>query len=202
MPSCLERGRRIRRNPAEKNCRRAPHARANAVRQIVSDVRRECSIGGTEGYIVEKRNRKNAEQGCGFAWAACILYALGAAWYAVLLGQSLRYTMFRIVETETGYATETGVFGVKSMPYGIALFMLVLILLGQITALFRRTHESIAAASLTAALTLCLPLFADVTLAEFTLSGLTAPWTLVKFLPLFASAVLWMVYERKRTKKG
>lgn len=128
------------------------------------------------------------------ALSAVCVFTAGGIWYGLLLYESLEKMMYKIVETEEGFALVSASLPAAGIPYGIALAALPLLLLFQIFVLLRPAWR-IAAAGV-AVLPLLYPLFTDVRLAEFTRVGSVFPAGLIKLIPFVMAAALWLLAGR------
>ena len=130
---------------------------------------------------------------------AAALFAIGAIYYGILLFDSFRMMRYTILQTESSAVLVSKGLPPRSIPFLIALSLLILFAAAQVIALIRENFTVIAAVS--AAIPLAFPAFTDVTLAEFTRVGLVHPVSLIKFIPFILACLLWAVSGIVKTGK-
>ena len=122
---------------------------------------------------------------------AAALFALGGIYYGILLFDSFRMMRYTILQTESSAVLVSKGLPPRSIPFLIALALLIVFAAVQILALIRPSFTVIAA--LSAAVPLAFPAFTDVTLAEFSRGGLLHPVSLIKFIPFILACLLWAI---------
>lgn len=122
---------------------------------------------------------------------AAALFALGGIYYGILLFDSFRMMRYTILQTEDSAVLVAKGLPPRSIPFLIALALLIVFAAVQVLALIRPRFTVIAAVS--AAVPLVFPAFTDVTLAEFSRVGLLHPVSLIKFIPFILACLLWAI---------
>ena len=122
---------------------------------------------------------------------AAALFALGGIYYGILLFDSFMKMRYTIVQTEDSAVLVSKGLPPRSIPFLIALALLIVFAAVQVLALIRPRFTVIAA--LSAAVPLAFPSFTDVTLSEFTRVGLIHPVSLIKFIPFILACLLWAI---------
>lgn len=122
---------------------------------------------------------------------AAALCALGGIYYGILLFDSFRMMRYTILQTENSAVLVSKGLPPRSIPFLIALALLIVFAAVQVLALIRPRFTVIAAVS--AAVPLAFPAFTDVTLAEFSRVGLLHPVSLIKFIPFILACLLWAI---------
>ncbi len=122
---------------------------------------------------------------------AAILFALGGIYYGILLFDSFMKMRYTILQTEDSAVLVAKGLPPRSIPFLIALALLIVFAAVQVLALIRPRFTVIAA--LSAAVPLAFPAFTDVTLSEFSRVGLLPPVSLIKFIPFILACLLWAI---------